>query len=477
MSGSPQEQVMPVWSRAKMTLAAGLLVAGIGGAVAGRALRPGNTAATKGQERAVLYVSPGELRAGEVAATNSFQHTLHVENRGPGSVTIRAFEGSCSCTSVSPSRLSLGPNERKEVRVTIDLLTLPLRRDGSHRRPFAVDVRPCIEGEAGCKQAGQWTIRGHVLRHVVLSPWRVEFGRHAVTRQPIPTIGVQMTVDPLVHGFEVRTSSPLFEVKSTPAPGQAHKHHLAVVPTKRLGLGSYLFTVSVEPRGAGGKALPSSSLEVSGSIVQDVQPTVPEVLFGHAPIRTVQEEVLQFVSASGAPFAILAIDCDGDGLTAERQAPNDSMSSVVVRWTVTEEGERSGSVKCLIRDSTGQTYSHTISVVINGAPRGLGRSEATGREGGRHEPLDHARESARRVSQPRSEGGVERRCLQRDRAKLEGEGSEGGVGPRRVEGHPCCPRWVGVHRAVGGIGRAQGRAGAKRYRPPEADHAHGRRDA
>jgi hypothetical protein len=123
-----------------------------------------------------LSVDARSLDFGRVPLQPDFRWTLGIENTSARTVSVRRFDFSCACTSVSPSSLTLGPRERGTVEVAIDLTKadIPSRPLPLGDADFSVSISPVIGDDDN--PLGSWTVRGNVVKSLDISEPELRFG-------------------------------------------------------------------------------------------------------------------------------------------------------------------------------------------------------------------------------------------------------------------------------------------------------------
>ncbi len=65
-------------------------------------------------------MGPSPIMLGVVAAGDSVQTTVSVRNPRSAPITLERIETGCSCISVAPVPIEIGPGERRVLTVTFD---------------------------------------------------------------------------------------------------------------------------------------------------------------------------------------------------------------------------------------------------------------------------------------------------------------------------------------------------------------------
>jgi hypothetical protein len=110
-------------------------------------------------ETAVLWIPAESLDFGTVYEDEYLSWTLPIENHKPVSVEIESFSTSCNCLLIDPPTLTIGPSERRDLRLKVDL-TSKSRADDRVEVRFVAKVKEgMIEGK---RSLAEWKLVGNV---------------------------------------------------------------------------------------------------------------------------------------------------------------------------------------------------------------------------------------------------------------------------------------------------------------------------
>lgn len=263
---------------------------------------------------APIAVDPAGLTIGDVWATNAFPWKLTLHNTTLEPITIAHFRRSCTCTTVRPERLILGPNESKEIECQINLFAGVNEKDPFARQQFAVFMVPEIEG--ALNEAVGWSIRSNVAAPMTIQArqrgdqWTVPYGEDGGVR----TFDVRL--HPAIEKVEVECDNPLIDAqlshKSESGEGKHHVLHVSL--TKRLlgRSGPFSGTVRLVAHEHDGRAVGSPILlNLAGHIGGPVEAFPAEVNFGAVNRGQTISEVVAFMRAPKAAGDYRIADVQG----------------------------------------------------------------------------------------------------------------------------------------------------------------------
>jgi hypothetical protein len=111
-----------------------------------------------------LSVPQNAFNMGTVWEDEYFSWTVPIENQEAESIEVESFRRTCNCLSIEPESFVLGPGERRELRLTIDLLA-QTKPTGE----VAIMLSPRLKaGTTPAKLAPEWTVHGQVRRVLAL---------------------------------------------------------------------------------------------------------------------------------------------------------------------------------------------------------------------------------------------------------------------------------------------------------------------
>jgi hypothetical protein len=96
---------------------------------------------------AVLTIPEEELDLGRVWEASSHEHVVHVTNQTDRPVTIRHFEKTCNCVTITPNAGTiLAPHEIQAFTLRLGLSSRAIASDGMEAEPFRVRFAARYEG-------------------------------------------------------------------------------------------------------------------------------------------------------------------------------------------------------------------------------------------------------------------------------------------------------------------------------------------
>ncbi len=305
------------------------------------------------------------LDFGEVWEDDKFQWTIPITNQGDQPVSVKDFVNTCICSSIEPRKFVILPNETGEVRVTLDLR--PGRDIRFDLTPFNfdLDVTPILEpGRAS------WKMQGKVRPAVRFERPLLDLGSRSEWAAPWPAQWVAVLVPPEVERLIASSGNPYFEVQVQRSNGKKRRFTLLVEPRKELPCADYSFEVLVTPKLNGEKPLPAQRLAVRGSVVRDLQASLPQVVFGARRIGEKAEETLTLTSLTGRGFKVVGVANSLRGLqvipgTGTSVAKNHTYQ---LRQSVDAVGDQSGQVTFSCRTADGLSADVVIPVSYHGLP-------------------------------------------------------------------------------------------------------------
>lgn len=204
-------------------------------------------------EKALLWIPPERLDFGTVYEDEHFNWTLPLENREAVSVEVEAFSASCNCLSLDPPTLIIGPGERRDLHLRVDLTS----KSGADERVAVRFVAKIKEGTLGGKRIGpEWKLEGNV-RSVLSVENVVYLGRHSELTQPLPrkTIAVESRVP--LESLSARSEVPGVHVSLIPpSKGGSSSHSLLFTFVEPVTPRNIEGSVSLTPVLPGGVTLP-----------------------------------------------------------------------------------------------------------------------------------------------------------------------------------------------------------------------------
>ena len=97
-----------------------IAVIGLGAAL-GWGLRNSSSLLGSGYEPIKLWITANALNMGTIWESDEFAWTVPIENHEAIPVQVESFGTTCNCLSIEPKSFVLGPGERRDLALKIDL--------------------------------------------------------------------------------------------------------------------------------------------------------------------------------------------------------------------------------------------------------------------------------------------------------------------------------------------------------------------
>ncbi len=268
------------------------------------------------QASEVIELSEGAVQVGDMFADTQKVVLLQLRNPTNESISINRFEGSCSCTSINPQQICLGPFEQTSVTVS---LSVPDQID-----EFSAGILPISSDAHLAPIAVVGTIQE---RPVVFHP--------TSTRLPVPyyppnqeAIGVQVALADNVKFLSASMNAggkewPILDedVKQTTTSKMA----LNIVPPESLPVGPFHIDVIVAVRVISSGEEVKFSHSIDGEICDSIWISPRHLPFGlvrkgveksrYFTVRQETDSKLDFISCSG-PDWLQVVPLDDGGYFA-----------------------------------------------------------------------------------------------------------------------------------------------------------------
>jgi hypothetical protein len=354
------------WSqtrRGRLVIMVGLL--GLFALVFGLAMKSRRMVA----EPAALVVDEQHLWFGEVWEDLAFVWTLPITNIRGQDVEIKQFHTTCTCVDIEPKRLVIPAKQKREVRLTLNLTTAPLKEAGSPVRDLEVGVSPemSVEGR-GVARTTMWTIRGRIRSAIQCESSLIDFGSQSELGQPIPSQHTRITTFATLRSLKASCTSSQFDVKvQRGSPNASDSFDLVIAPNGKFPRGEFRCSIALVPELPDGQRLPPKQAEVRGRIIRDIEVSPANILFGACPIGASPAETVAFRSLTGRSFTVTGVRCEGDGLSAERVRTAASFGPTFeVKLRVSTSGDQGGKVFFRISCADGKEDEIAVPVSYYG---------------------------------------------------------------------------------------------------------------
>lgn len=207
-------------------LAAGLtgLCAWLSLPMAGCAPDAGSTD-TGSQRNSALYVDPQDLDLGKVSYTPSHVAEITIRNESSSDIDV-LLEGSCDCTSISPSEFPLAAHGEKVVALTVDLTTVEPELLALRERDFTVQVL----ARTGAKtNPAVWKLKARVLQPFRVTPPLLRCD--VVTGMPVKASYAEIQGGESLERLAVECDCEEAVANVEPIPGKPGEFKLIVTPS------------------------------------------------------------------------------------------------------------------------------------------------------------------------------------------------------------------------------------------------------
>jgi hypothetical protein len=241
----------------------------------------------------------GEMRVGEAT-----RRTVVVENRSGSVVEVKRFHGDCRCASFVPEQVTLPPNGKAEVEVTVKL-----EEEGRER----FDLLMLADAEkGGVEILGKWTLKGRIVRDAELSTWYVDFGvlTEGQLGKAVRTVPVKLKAKGVLRSLEARSKSPAFEAAVSGLD-------VVVKAVKPLPQGQPFGEVVVKVT-LGEREPVELLLRAKSLVLSDIEAVPERILVGRRMVGTRGVEEVLLASRTGKRLTVVALGADGAGLAVEK---------------------------------------------------------------------------------------------------------------------------------------------------------------
>lgn len=316
---------------------------------------------SRAQYDQMLAVAPEELNFGIAWEQSEFPWTVSIRNTSSRQLVIADFGKSCTCALIEPKTLILEPGTTHQLQLTLNLkrTTSP----DSSESPFAIEIVPYERlKNSEVRALNSLRVQGRV-RYAIRYLTDPVFGTHSVDSQPLYPL--RILVEPLVPlaNLAVTCSDSRFRVNVEHVVDERPLYVLLISAVSQLPIGPILFDVMITPEFPGGERLPVLVLPVTGRIVEDIQGSLPSVIFGSRSVGDSLEETITLTSITGQEFTVDSWEAQLPGLKVEpsTELPN----SFRLRQNVLASGQQMGFVIFKLSKS-GKKHAVKIPVHYHG---------------------------------------------------------------------------------------------------------------
>jgi hypothetical protein len=327
------------------------------GAALGWGLKHSSSFVGRGYEPTKLWIPPDALNMGTIWESEEFAWTVPIENHEATPVAVESFGTTCNCLSIEPKSFVLGPGERRQLALKINL-TSQVKEDGQ----IAVGLwaRITKETRKPAEPLPEWKITGQVRQVLKFNRRLLYLGERSELAQPLPVQTIHMEVLVPLESLSAQCDLAGFTAKVEGL--NEGKTLLRLSSATKRNLGPFEGTVSLRPVTKGGEQLPVQRLQFEGKIVPDIEAVPPAVQVGGRVMGDAFEEVVVLRSLTGREITSVRAEPEGDGLTIERLDDNLRFR---IRQKVVSAGESTNRVHFYAK-VTGHDVKRVLSVSYTG---------------------------------------------------------------------------------------------------------------
>jgi hypothetical protein len=263
---------------------------------------------------------------GTVPRGSQHLHKFLWRNTTERALELVEYQRSCACTTVTISPTSVEPGQLGTIEMLMDT------------KPFAGDktVSLSLVFGPGRVASGQFQVKAHSRGDIVYNPGHLDFGLLSEGSATTQTLDIEYAggLDFKIEG--VAEQPPGFDIKITESyrrPGAAGYHISATVPAGLPG-GEFKHTIQLRTND---KANPILPVLLDGT-VRSALSVVPDKLF-YGTVKAGQSMNRRVTLRASTPFRVLAIDGQGNGITAVLPEATASVQSLLIQWQPTAQGE------------------------------------------------------------------------------------------------------------------------------------------
>jgi len=301
-----------------------------------------------------LLVPPKALDLGEVWARSDHGYILPITNSNSYPVKIESISASCVCTAIEPQSLVIGPGQKAEVRLTIDLASQIFEaRTSVPQKDFSVQVVATVDRSDKTEYA-RWQIRGKIRNAVGLSTPLVDLQDRMVRGSPWPTISCPIIFFEPLFDLRVDCDARYAQVAVKDMSENKRTCTLCLTLNADLPVGPLEFPVYLSPVIAGHKLPPVRAI-VKGTVVDDIYATPQGFALGILREGQHLEAEVVMASRQGRAFEIKKIETSAPTFRAALDGGGDSTEAPRIR--LTSESLPPGKVLASVTVSAVQTIT------------------------------------------------------------------------------------------------------------------------
>jgi hypothetical protein len=237
---------------------------------------------------------------GEVAPTQAVKRTFSVQNQGTNDIRILNVRAGCGCVSTVLSTHLLGPGQKADLGVTLDLKG----RHGPQRKALYVETDEPAFGRLRLEMTGT------VVLPVEVQPEGVHFGtlgRDGDAEREVLLVGRTGTV---FHVKAVKASSSQFAAQfEAREPERVYRVRIQSLGPRNLGTSHAVVQVATDH-----PALPEISIPVTVFVASEIAAAPATLMLVEGAGSATRTYYVGVFAPSGKAFKILAVRTPGDDL-------------------------------------------------------------------------------------------------------------------------------------------------------------------
>jgi len=245
------------------------------GGVLGWGIRHSDSLHT-GRDTTKLWIPPEALNMGTIWESEEFAWTVPIENHESTPVEVESFGTTCNCLSIEPKSFHLGPGERRDLELKINL-TSQVKESGN----IAVGLWARVKKEnrkPGEPLGPEWKINGQVRQVLKFNRRLLYLSERSELAQPLPVHIIPIEMVAPLESLSAQCELAGFTAKVQGLKeGKPELHLCSVTPR---GIGPFEGAVCLRPVLKNGEKLPVQGLQFEGQIVSDVEAVPPAVQVG-----------------------------------------------------------------------------------------------------------------------------------------------------------------------------------------------------
>jgi Protein of unknown function (DUF1573) len=297
---------------------------------------------------------------GSVPRGAQLKYSFPIKNIYAVPLEITNVRVTCGCVTATPSTKTLQPHETGTLDISMD----GRRFTGAKTVTVYVSVGPEYISTAALR------VSANTRADVVLNPGEINFGVVPTGQAPTQIIDVEYAgaldfrITEIVKSAAAPiTVTPQELYRQPPTPRQAGKvgYRLAVTLKSDAPAGSFKQELILKTNDPGSPVLP---VVVEGNVQASL--TVSPGLVRMGTLKAGSDKILKVTVRGDRPFSILAVDGQGDGLTADLPTRPAQLHQLTLRCHPDQTGELRKQL--LIRTDLNDNATAAVTVEANVVP-------------------------------------------------------------------------------------------------------------